>query len=269
MCIDYLTNSGKIIDQFPVIHAHTNQHFDFLTYQIEQDTVIISFIRTSGNPNHRSSHTIQGIPGRIDIGGFRVVDISPPLHNPYGFEPMFHLREGPQSFSDFFVRNTDLHTSQNRSHRIIDIVSPLNTDLLFGDPELPVFQLHDHLFSFHPGTASTCIFLPYTPVSINKSGHPGYNSHLPESMPYRLAIQTVNKQILRTHIIQYPELRIDIIFEFMVVPIQMIRGYIRQNGNIRPEIKHPVELKTRKLDDIQRMCILCHLCSQTTPHISG
>ena len=88
-------------------------------------------------------------------------------------------------------------------------------------------------------------------------------------MPYRLAIQTVNKQILRTHIIQYPELRIDIIFEFMVVPIQMIRGYIRQNGNIRPEIKHPVELKTRKLDDIQRMCILCHLCSQTTPHISG
>ena len=169
---------------------------------------------------------------------------------------MFHLREGPQSFSDFFVRNTDLHTSQNRSHRIIDIVSPLNTDLLFGDPELPVFQLHAHRRARlrgsesagrrHPGTASTCIFLPYTPVSINKSGHPGYNSHLPESMPYRLAIQTVNKQILRTHIIQYPELRIDIIFEFMVVPIQMIRGYIRQNGNIRPEIKHPVELKTRR-----------------------
>ena len=92
---DYLTDYPReAVDQLLVVQPHADERVDLLAGKIHQRAVIITLVRTSGNPDRGAGHTLKSIPHRIDIGRLRIVDPQYPLGLFDRLEAVLHGREG-------------------------------------------------------------------------------------------------------------------------------------------------------------------------------
>ena len=259
--IHHFTKRRKSLHQLPVIHPHTNQHFHLLFHQRKQDTVIVSLIRSSGNPNHRSRHAVQSIPGRIHIRRLGIIDIHNPLLLRYRLQSVLHLRKTLQSPADSIISQSHPHASQNSRHSIVYIMPALDADVRLVYRKAPAFPLHYHHIPLH-----VCPILQQV-WSIRKTRTLRSRLHSVHSLPYHITIPAIYKHPVGIHILQNPELGIGIIFKLMVIAVQVVGRNIGNHRHIRFKTGHAVQLETRQLHHIHRMCILRHLCSQTLSDI--
>ena len=199
MSIHHFANRRERFYQLFIIHSHTNQQLHLLFHQIKQRAIIIPFIRSPGNPNHRSVHTIQSIPSRIHVCCLRIIYVSNSIHHVHRFQTMFHLRESCQSFSQILVTHPCLQCSQYCCHSVIHVMPSLDRNLLFGNTELPIAPPSHYRVPIHVSV------YPYT-IRVSKPDSLRYDISPFHSLSHHFTIITIYKQILLPHIIQYPEL---------------------------------------------------------------
>ncbi len=64
-------------------------------------------------------------------------------------------------------------------------------------------------------------------------------------------------------------LRINIVLHLVVVAVQMVGRDVHQNGNVRTEVVHVIQLETRQLYHIVVEMLLCHLQCQASADVAS
>ncbi len=75
--------------------------------------------------------------------------------------------------------------------------------------------------------------------------------------------------VIRPHILDEPELGVDVVLHFILVSIEVIRRDVQQDANLRAERGRAIQLETADFNDIPIMLFHGHLSSQTFAHIAG
>ena len=65
------------------------------------------------------------------------------------------------------------------------------------------------------------------------------------------------------------EFGIHIVLHLVVITIQMVRRYIQQDGDVRLEVVHVIELETTQFDNVDGVRIFSHLEGQAVPDVPG
>ncbi len=86
---------------------------------------------------------------------------------------------------------------------------------------------------------------------------------------YHRIIVVVNEKISLGLVLNDPEFGVDVVLELIIIPVEMVRGNIGQNGHIGPEVIHSVQLKTGDLKNIIIKILLGYLPGKALANITG
>lgn len=86
-----------------IVLAKANDGFHLLFHYIEQWRVVVAFVSSAHDPDHRLLHALEREPCGIHIGGLGVVDELDAVNGGYVLQTMLYMLEVAEAFTYGFV----------------------------------------------------------------------------------------------------------------------------------------------------------------------
>src|SRR5699024_6024024 len=86
-------DAGEVRDEFGVVHAHTYERLHLRCGERLERFVVVPLVGAAGYPYGWTRHAVERIPGRIHVGGLRVVDVLHAVYRTRGFHAVFDALE--------------------------------------------------------------------------------------------------------------------------------------------------------------------------------
>ena len=225
-----------MLNQLTIVLSHENQGVAFLLHQRINLAVVVAFVSAPENQHCRSSHTLQCVPTRVDVGGFGVVDITNTAHCSHILQTMIHTRKLLQTLANHIVVDIQNLRCQTCCHGVELIVFALQREFI----QWYVQWRHIGFSSNHQMTTiGVCHVLLVAAKWIK--GCLWLNACYLAVEYWILA--PIDERIFAGLVARDAELSIDIVLELMVVAIQVIGRDIQQNSNICFEIVAVIQLE--------------------------
>lgn len=115
--VDDLQAEGvEMLVEFLVMKSHEDKGVAFLSYQVVDFGVVVSFVFASKYENGGCVHALEGVPAGIDIGGFGVVDETDIANCGYILQSVFDTFELAECLANDVVMDIEYLRCETSCH---------------------------------------------------------------------------------------------------------------------------------------------------------
>ena len=243
------------------MQSHVDESYTFFFYQVGYFVIVIAFIFSTQYQDGFGLHALQGIPTRVYVGCFGVIDVIHPFHAANFLQTMLYAFEVAQGFVDAFLADTCQVGGDSCCHRIEKVVCA-------GQGQFFLFHVEGDWFGetyfvfLHIGHCP--FFFPF-----GKRIAVGMDAMFMQLTLDDGVVIPKDESIFRSLILYDAEFGIYIVLHFVIVSVQMVGSDVHQYGNVGMKIIHIVQLEAAQLDYIVIIIAFCYLKSQTLTDVSG
>ena len=234
----------EVLYEFFVVEAHEDEGVAFLADEVVDLRIVIAFVLAAKDEDRRCGHGLEGIPAGVDIGGLGVVDETDTADGGHVLETMRDALERHEALADDLFLDTDDVSGYRSCHRIEDVMPSFERQLVFADRQRVGLR---ETVGIECGTEVERL---QTPVDDG-------------------IFRPIDESIVRRLVARDAELGIDVVLELKIVAVQVVRRYIEQDGDVRLEIVHVVELERTQFDDVVVMLLAGDLQGERVADIAG
>ena len=228
-----------------VIGAEANESLDFALRQGHERGVVVALVGAASNPDEGRAHAIEGVPGGFHVGGLAVVEEADAVYFTHGLQAVGGVLESGQAGFDLGFIEAGETGAEHGGSQILPVV--LADERAAADVQvLPVAAVGvagreggvQHVLAGIVGSQSHVgTLVPGEGQQVSR-----HEGSLQVADRY-LVVGVVDKVTLGVQVAGDTQLGLRVLFEVVVVAVEVVGRDVEQHRHPGPEVVGVVELK--------------------------